>query len=380
MQNRLSLSLLLMFLVFATPLSTHAQSQQIAATSHLLWLKANGTIWAGGDANDGARGDGREPRLRKGFKQLPTFSNAIAIATRENTSAALLADGTVWAWGMFNGHSAYAQPKALAGMNRIRQFALGDDFVVGLKDDGTVWYIGTLQHGLNTGQPQANAQAVQVPGLAEVIAVGATNWAAFAVRKDGSVWGWGDGFANLLGASGRWDFFDSTKNDNPRPVKLSGISDVVALSGGHFFMLALTRDGRVYSWGNNEDGALGRPLEKGIGDTAYQMPALVKSLPRIKAISAGYDFSLAIDQQGDVWVWGNNTYGTLGVPETAEGNRFVPQRLKGIDKAVSVHGGHYHAFAVTENGDVMGWGENKHDFIPIAMHAPAREIGPVKLK
>lgn len=377
-----SFSALLSCLVgLALPPGARAEPPQVAASSHLLWLKADGTVWAGGDENDGARGDGPQPKVRKGYKLLPWLSKAKDIAVRDNASAALLADGTVWAWGMFSQMGAHDKPKALPGMDRIRQFALGDDFVVGLRDDGTVWFTGDMQYGLNAGQPQADRQAVQVPGfLSDVVAVGATDWTAFAVRKDGSVWGWGNGFANLLGAAGRWDFFDPGKNDNPRPIKVSGLSDVVALSGGRYHMLALTRDGRVYSWGDNDDGALGRPAERGVGDTAYQMPGLVKGLPSIQAISAGYDFSLAVDRHGGVWAWGNNTYGTLGVPSKSEDNRFAPQRLVGIDNAVAVYGGHYHAFAVLANGEVVGWGSNQHDFVPIAGHAPGKEIGPVKLK
>lgn len=370
---------LLLLCLLAAP-AWAAEPQQVAASSHLLWLKPDGTVWAGGQENDGARGDGRKPELRKGYRQLPGLADVKGISVRDNASAALLGDGTVWAWGMFSGMSAEGKPKALPGMHGMRKFALGDDFVVALKEDGSVWFMGDADHGLNAGQPLSDRQAVQIPGFADAVAVGATTWTAYAVRKDGSVWGWGNGFANLLGASGRWDFFDPSKNDNPRPIKISGVGDVVALSGGNYHMLALTRDGRVYSWGDNDDGALGRPLERGIGDTAYQMPGLVQGLPSVKAISAGYDFSMAVDLQGRVWVWGNNTYGTLGVPPKAEDNRFVPRALQGVEDAASVHGGHYHAFAVLANGAVVGWGENQHDFVPIAAHAPSRAIGPTRLK
>lgn len=352
----------------------------VAASSHLLWLKPDGSVWAGGEANDGARGDGPKPELRKGFRRLAWLAGAKDIAVRDNTSAALSNDGALCAWGMFSGMSSESKPRALPGLGGVRSFALGDDFVVATKDDGGAWFFGEAQHGLDAGLRGTDREAARIPGLSGVVAVGATDWSAYAVLQDGSVWGWGSGFANLLGAAGRWDFFNPDKNANPKPVKIAGVADVVAVSGGRHHVLALTRDGRVYAWGDNEDGALGRPLEEGLGGTAYQMPGLVKGLPPVKAVSAGYDFSLAIDLQGQVWAWGNNTYGTLGVQSKQEENRFAPRPLQGVQGAVSVRGGHYHAFAVLANGEVLGWGTNDHDFVPFAPHAPSREVGPTRLK
>ena len=352
----------------------------VAASSHLLWLKPDGSVWAGGEANNGARGDGPTPELRNGFRKLAWLSGVKDIAVRDNSSAALLDDGALWAWGMFSSMSSDSKPQALPGLGGVRSFALGDDFIVATKGDGGVWFFGDARFGLNAGLRGTEREAVRIPGLSGVVAVGATDWSAYAVLQDGSVWGWGNGFANLLGAAGRWDFFNPDKNANPKPLKISGVGDVVAISGGRYHVLALTRDGRVYAWGDNEDGALGRPLEIGIGGTAYQTPGFVNGLPRVKAVAAGYDFSLAIDLQGQVWVWGNNTYGTLGVPSQREETRFEPKPLQGVQGAVSVRGGHYHAFAVLANGDVVGWGSNDHGFVPFAPQAPSREIGPTRLK
>lgn len=378
---RLSVPLFALFLLSCGTISpAWASGVQMAASTHILWLKADGTVWAAGEQNEGARGDNAQPKIRKAYKKIAGVDGATAIAARESTSAALLRDGKVLVWGSYNYMQPYHQPKFLPGLDQVQQFSLGDRFVVALKKDGSVWFMGNDSHGLGAGEADTVHRAVKINGLADAVGVGATTWAAFAVLKDGSVWGWGSGFGNLLGKNGKWDFFAPTEDANPKPLRIAGLSKVVALSGGHFHMLALTSDGEVYSWGNNEDGQLGQPLIKGIGGTAYQMPARVQGLPKIKAIASGYDFSMALDLQGQVWVWGANCHGTLGVSDKAEDSRFVPQMLRGINNAVSIHPGNYHGFAVLADDSVMGWGENGADFAPFTSAVGGKQIPPTLVK
>lgn len=349
----------------AQPLAVEAGPQAMAATSHLLWLRTDGSVWGAGDYDEGARGDQDASKPRRAFKGIPALREVIQVATRDNRSAALKEDGSLWVFGMYNGQEPYGVPKPLSGLKEMRQFALGSDFVVAIKADGSLWFQGDADHGLHNRREEA-LRGVRVAGLSKAVAVAATDWTAFFAQPDGSVWGWGSGFGNLLGKEGKWDFFNPTADANPRPLRIQGLDTVkvVALSGGSAHMLALTEDGRVFSWGNNEDGELGQKKILGIGDTAYQFPGEVSGLPPIQAISAGYDFSLALDREGRVWSWGNNTYGALGVSSKREEHRFTPKPVAGIEHAVSVHGGHYNGFAVLAGGQVMGWGSNGSDFIP----------------
>lgn len=369
--------LILATAVLACPLPALAASQQIAATSHLLWLKPDGTVWASGDQNSGGRGDSKEPEIRAKFEPIAGLKDVVQVAVRDNQSAALKTDGTVWVWGMFDSMEPYDKPKPLPGLSDVKAIATGADFVVALKRDGSVWLAGSGDDGLRTDD---SSKPVAVAGLTDVVAVGATDWAAFAAKKDGSVWGWGNGYAKLLGSKGKYDFLDPEKSINPKPLKIEGPADIVALSGGNAHMLALTRDGKVWAWGDNEAGALGVRIIRGLGNLAYQLPARIDGLPRITAISAGYDFSLALDSEGKVWVWGNNTYGTLGVSGDAEESRVVPKPVKGIDKAVSIHGGHYHGFAVLADGKVLGWGSNQPDFIQIVPKKPSEYLPPTPIE
>ena len=359
-------------------------TQQIAASSHLLWLKPDGSVWASGRHESGARGDSEEKvKVRTRFQPIQGLKEVVQIAVYDDTSAALKANGTVWVWGSFY-FERNNKPKLLSGANDTRAIAIGGDFIVGLKRDGSVWVGGPGKY-VGGSNSKKNQLVVAIPGMTDVIAVGATDYAALVVKRDGTVWGWGNGFGKILGSKGKWNFFeDLDKSINPQPIRIEGVANIATLSGGERHMLALTQDGKVYAWGDNEDGALGVPIRKGIGDTAYQFPELISGLPKIKAIAAGYDFSLAMDMEGKVWSWGNNTYGTLGHDRTKEDEiekrGFIPKPIKGIDKAVAIYAGHYHGFAVLANGKVTGWGENRHDFIPIASSKPSGFLPPTPIE
>ena len=81
------------------------------------------------------------------------------------------------------------------------------------------------------------------------------------------------------------------------------------MSAGEDHSLALTSTGQVLAWGDNTFGELGNGTT-----TAGDFSVKVK-LPKgtkVTAVSAGYDFSLALTSTGQVLAWGSNGGGELG--------------------------------------------------------------------
>ena len=81
---------------------------------------------------------------------------------------------------------------------------------------------------------------------------------------------------------------------------------------GNHHVLAIDSTSKVWAWGKNEFGQLGNNTT-----THSSMPVLVKKgettyLTDIVYIDAGFEHSLAIDKDGNIWVWGRNTSGELG--------------------------------------------------------------------
>lgn len=101
--------------------------------------------------------------------------------------------------------------------------------------------------------------------------------------------------------------------------------DFVDIAAGHSHVLACSRSGDVYVWGLNRSGCLG------IGDEESQFPMLLPLQARISKVFAGKDASAFVDTKGCLWACGCNAYGKLGL---MEGDVNYPQKVLLIKQAV----------------------------------------------
>lgn len=127
-----------------------------------------------------------------------------------------------------------------------------------------------------------------------------------------------------------------------------------AVASGLTHSLLLTEDGVVYSCGNNEAGQLGH-------SKITRRPERVDELQNhtITQVSAGDQHSLALTSWGLIFAWGDNFYGQLGINST-EANISTPQLVKSMARkqTVQVASGSNHTLALTADGEVYGWGRN----------------------
>ena len=96
----------------------------------------------------------------------------------------------------------------------------------------------------------------------------------------------------------------------------AGAMKVVDIAAGHGLSVALTDDGRVWTWGYEWHGALGRKLSivDPVTDQSTPKPVNVSSsyLTNVTHIASGFAHVLALKDDGTVWAWGYNNYGQLG--------------------------------------------------------------------
>jgi alpha-tubulin suppressor-like RCC1 family protein len=141
----------------------------------------------------------------------------------------------------------------------------------------------------------------------------------------------------------------------PTPVFAMAGVRMRSVAAGYHHSLALSMDGRVYSWGANKSGHLGHGER-----LARPSPTLVEGLEGVRGFDAGVAHSLAVTQSGIVFIWGHallrgsedqdNTQDTLR-PIIVEG--FGGVRVRQVCAGVNT------AFAIGEGGELFSWGRGE---------------------
>ncbi|XP_055018993.1 LOW QUALITY PROTEIN: RCC1 and BTB domain-containing protein 1-like [Boleophthalmus pectinirostris] len=161
-----------------------------------------------------------------------------------------------------------------------------------------------------------------------------------------------------LNSSGCLGTGDSLSSIVPKKVDFLRGKRVVSLSyGSGPHVLLATEDGQLYAWGHNGYSQLGN------GNTNQGLsPVLVTANltnKRIVQVSCGSHHSLALAHDGEVFAWGYNNCGQIGSGSTA--NQPYPRRVTGALQgrtAVSISCGQTSSMSVCDNGEVYGWGYN----------------------
>ena len=333
-------------------------------------LKDDGKVWAWGV---GTLGDGVR-RKRHNPVQVHDLSEVTAIATRQ----ALRADGTVWTWGGNNNgqlgdgtNSPRLTPVQVKNLSGVIAISAG----LAVQEDGTVWAWGCNSDGqLGDGTSKNRRVPVRVQNLSGIKAVSnGARYYSLALREDGTVWAWGKNRNGNLG--------DSTYEDRPIPIMVSGLDGVKAISAYHN-SFALKEDGTIWSWGNNSIGGLGD------GTTIHRStPVQVQGLKGITAISAGSSHSLALRNDGSVWAWGLNEFGQLGngtyekydtVTKSHHPNP-IPMQVQNLERVVAISAGTQHSLALRNDGTVYAWGCNDDgelgDGTFVSKNTPVQVVG-----
>lgn len=124
------------------------------------------------------------------------------------------------------------------------------------------------------------------------------------------------------------------------------------IAGGYVHSLAVKTNGQVWAWGNNDSGQLGIGLTPNESFTPVQAGAFTNAV----SVAAGYYHSMALTADGKVYAWGYNDDGVLG--DSTNTDSYVPLQVPGLTTAVSIGAGQLHSLAVLANGDLYAWGNN----------------------
>ena len=174
----------------------------------------------------------------------------------------------------------------------------------------------------------------------------------FYLSETGDLFAWGDNRSGVLGLGYAGGIVTTPTFVMNNVAKVSTTAAAAYQNGDIVFMTAiLTKDGKLYTVGNNTCGQLGRD---GNHDS-YELREVSFS-GKITDVSIGYDHMLIIDEYGTLWGVGSNSYGQLGANGEG-GNVYTFQRI--ADGVVSVAGGRRSSAFIKEDGILYGLGDNR---------------------
>ena len=233
---------------------------------------------------------------------------------------------------------------------RATAIAVGGAHTCALLTDGTVRCWGANYRGqLGDGTTTFSSAPVRVEGLSDIVAIAAGDRHTCALRREGTVWCWGANDFGQLGkpgaAAGLASAFGFSPDKSTRPLAVAALADVIAIAAGETHVLALTKRGESFFWGQLTSITSRRPDIR----EPFKLP-----LPAAMRIAAGAQLDCAWTG-GRAFCWGPDLH-WLG-QETKD--PFALSELQGAGGLAPFAVGHGHACGVDPQRSVRCWGEKE---------------------
>lgn len=220
---------------------------------HTIALKKDGTVWAWGVNNAGQLGDG-SCEDRSTPVMVNNIHNIKNISAGNAHTLALDYDGNVWSWGencygqIGDGTMDNSPIPQKVDISNVRFISAGYGSSAAVKNDGSVWVWGWIY---NPEQGSKNLLTPTRVNIEDVVSLDCGFGHYVALKRDGTVWCWGTNYNGQLGTG------DSLITYRASPIKASDLYGVIAIASGDKYSSAIKKDGTIWGWGDNQFGQLG---------------------------------------------------------------------------------------------------------------------------
>lgn len=321
-------------------------------------LKEDGTLWVWGRNLYGLLGDGTGTATEiKHPTKIGNDSNWTDVSAGKYFALAKKANGDLYGWGANDygqlglGHNTNVFAPTLIQQN-VAAFSAGYLTTTIVKADGTLWGTGNNGYwgGLGVGNTTATYNTFQQESSK------ATNWASttatyynsFGIKTDGTLWVAG---TNVEGQTGLGTPSSIGNNYTVNFTKLGTDSNWKAVAGGTYHTIALKTNGELWTWGHNNNGRLGIGTTGGIQYTPQQISGTDWS-----AVGATNEASSALKEDGTLWTWGYNQFGKLGIGTTTDVNKPTKVGTENNWTSISVRSGENSSAGIKSDTTLFSWG------------------------
>jgi alpha-tubulin suppressor-like RCC1 family protein len=222
-------------------------------------IKTTGQIWAWGSGVCGRLGDGTITQRCSPVREFCSATDWCQLSSR-NAIAAVKTSGELWIWGL-NACGNFGDGTTISKCSPIREICSATDWCqasVGYNTTASVKTTGELwTWGRNLCGELGNGRVISVCSPVREFCSG-TNWCQvsaghrvmMAIKTSGELWGWGAGFCGNFG--------DGTTVGKCSPVRefCSG-TNWCQVSSGCLHTMAVKTNGEIWAWGNGTYGRLG---------------------------------------------------------------------------------------------------------------------------
>jgi alpha-tubulin suppressor-like RCC1 family protein len=290
--------------------------------------------------------------------QVGTSTTWTQVSSGLNQILAVNSLGQLWSWG---GNTDGKLGLNDAGINRSSPTQIGTltNWAIPsinsysgmcLKTDDTLWTWGLNDAGqLGQNDTIDRSSPVQVGTNWAVVKGGSyANRVVVAVTNDGKLFSWGYGAQGTLGNL-------STANRSS-PVQVGALTNWKTLAVNQHFAACVTTDGKLFTWGSNYRGQLGH------GNTInLSSPVQVGALTdwATPSCAGGYYASMqCVKTDGTLWTWGRNNQGQLGSNNTI--TRSSPVQVGALTNWAIPSGGTPNIMCSKIDNTIWSWGKNNY--------------------
>jgi len=277
----------------------------------------------------------------------------------------LTTTGTLYSWGLNNSGqvgigtltASVLFPTLVSGpaATSWTKVAAGSSFSFGTTATGLLYAWGANGSGqLGIASVTAVSSPVLVSGPVgmswSAVAAGVSGNFGMAINSTAMLYGWG------LNTSGQAGIYSTTTVSSPVLVygPVTNVISWTAVSAGGNHSLGITTTGQLYTWGLNTAGQLG------IGSVTTQFQATQAVFPMLSwiAIAGGGTHSMAITNTGLLYAWGANGSGQLGIASVTTVSSPVLVSGPVTTSWSAIFAGSVHSLAITNTGILYAWGDN----------------------